>query len=103
MKPHIHLLPILLFFSTALLAQPDAGYMLECNGSSSYANCGTINLSGSQITLETWIYVDAFKTGSPYISSIMGTEQTGNQAWCGLLQKTRQLLSRLLKHTEYTG
>jgi hypothetical protein len=80
MKLHIHFLPILLFFSTALLAQPGAGYMLDCNGSSSYANCGTINLSGSQITLETWINVDAFKTGSPYISSIMGTEQTGNQA-----------------------
>ena len=41
---------------------------LDFDGSNDYVTCGTMNLSGTSITLETWINVDAFQSGSPYIS-----------------------------------
>ena len=80
MKSPLLMLLSTLICATSSWAQPGSGYMLETNGSSSYVNCGTINLSGNQITLQTWVYVDAFKTNFPYITSVMGTEQTGNHA-----------------------
>lgn len=54
--------------------------MLEFNGSSSFVNCGTINLSSNQITLQGWVRPHSFKTTFPYISSLYGIEQTGAQA-----------------------
>ncbi len=51
---------------------------------SQYANCGTINLSGSAITLECWIKPESFQTNSPYISQIMGTESGTNSAFLRL-------------------
>lgn len=50
---------------------------LDFDGSNDYVNCGTINLSGSALTFECWVNVDAFQNNSPYISSIIGTE-SGN-------------------------
>lgn len=65
------------FFS---LGQAGSGTALDLNGSSSFASAGTINLSNNQITMMTWVKVDAFKASFPFISSIMGTEQPGNTA-----------------------
>jgi hypothetical protein len=53
---------------------------LDFDGSDDYVDCGTINLSGSAITLECWVNVDQFEGSSPYISSLIGTEATGNAA-----------------------
>ena len=55
-------------------------YSLSFNGTNQSVNAGTINLSGSSITMEGWIRANAFKTTFPYISTIMGTEATGNTA-----------------------
>jgi hypothetical protein len=66
--------------SNFIHAQPGSGQMLELNGSTQYVNCGSINNSGSELTMQGWVYVDQFKSSSPYISSMMGTETTGNQA-----------------------
>lgn len=75
------LLFCLIFLSAQLsTAQPGSGHMLEFNGSSSYVNCGTINLSGNALTLQGWVYVDQFKSSFPYITSFIGTEQSGHQA-----------------------
>lgn len=54
--------------------------MLDFSGSSQMVNCGTINLSGTALSLQGWVKVDAFKTGHPYISSLWGTESAGAQA-----------------------
>ncbi len=52
---------------------------------SQYANCGSINLGGSAITLECWIKPESFQTAvSPYISQIMGTESGSNSAFLRL-------------------
>ena len=59
-------------------------YCLDFDGANDYANCGSINLSGSAITLECWINVDAFQSSSPYISQIMGTESGSNSAFLRL-------------------
>lgn len=55
-------------------------YSVSFNGTNQYINTGTINLSGSAITMEGWIRANAFKSTFPYISTIMGTESTGNTA-----------------------
>jgi hypothetical protein len=47
---------------------------LNFDGVNDYVNCGTINLSGPQITLAARVYVRAFRTVTPYISSICGEE-----------------------------
>lgn len=62
------------------LGQAGSGSALKFNGSSNYVECGAINLSGSAITLQGWVKVQAFKTTFPYISSFIGTEQGGSQA-----------------------
>jgi len=69
-----------LFFTSIIHAQPGSGYDLDLNGTSQYANCGAINLSGSAITIQGWLKVQAFKTAFPYITSFAGTEQSGSQA-----------------------
>ncbi len=82
MKNYTNLiLPFLLaFFPLFSLAQAGSGEALKFNGSSNFVECGSINLSGSAITLQTWVKVQAFKTASPFISSLIGTEQGGSQA-----------------------
>jgi len=47
---------------------------LSFNGSTHYLNAGQFNLSGNAMTFEGWVKVNAFKTGFPYISSVMGIE-----------------------------
>ena len=79
------LLPTL--FSAALIvlsfhsySQPASSKTLDLNGSSQYVNCGTVNLSGSQVTLQGWINVQAFKpptapSPTANITSFIGIEQ----------------------------
>lgn len=53
---------------------------LDFDGSNDYVDCGSMNLSGDKITLECWVNVDAFQSSSPYISTLMGTEEADNIA-----------------------
>ncbi|UEQ75382.1 fibronectin type III domain-containing protein [Chryseobacterium arthrosphaerae] len=47
---------------------------LSFNGSTQYLNAGQFNLSGNALTFEGWVKVNAFKSGFPYISSVIGIE-----------------------------
>ncbi|MDH6251835.1 hypothetical protein M2347_001562 [Chryseobacterium sp. H1D6B] len=47
---------------------------LSFNGSTNYLNAGQFNLSGSALTFEGWVKVNAFKPSFPYISSVLGIE-----------------------------
>ena len=80
MKFTVTLSILFVFFLTTLKAQPGSGKMLDFNGSSNYVDCGSINLSSNQITLQGWIRVHSFKSASPYITSLFGIEQTGSHA-----------------------
>jgi hypothetical protein len=73
---------LLLFGLSSLFAfsQAGSGYDLDLNGSSTYVDCGTINLSGSAITLQAWVKVQAFKSSSPWISSVIGTEDPNSSS-----------------------
>jgi hypothetical protein len=53
---------------------------LSFNGSTHYLNAGQFNLSGNAMTFEGWVKVNAFKTGFPYISSVMGVEVGDNNS-----------------------
>ncbi len=53
---------------------------LDFDGSNDWVSCGTINLSGSSLTLEAWIRPDSFQTAYPYISFIAGEEYDPNDA-----------------------
>ena len=68
---------LFLFVYGSVVAQ-GSGKMLEFNGSSSYVNCGTINLSGSALTLMGWVKVDQFNTNTSQpganIASLFGEE-----------------------------
>jgi len=57
---------------------------LDFDGTGDYVNCGSKNLSGSSITLECWVNVDAFQSSSPFISSLIGSESDGNSAFLRL-------------------
>ncbi|MCF8230482.1 MAG: hypothetical protein K9G58_15230 [Bacteroidales bacterium] len=57
---------------------------LEFDGTNNYVTCGAINLSGSEITLECWVNVDAFQSNDPYISQLVGTESAGNSSFLRL-------------------
>ncbi len=70
-----------LLFQNAF-AQPASSKALGMNGSSQFVNCGSMNLSGAQVTIQGWINVTAFKTASPFITSFAGIEQPG--AHCAL-------------------
>lgn len=59
-------------------------YALDFDGSNDFVNCNTINLSGSAITMECWLKVDAFQSGFPYISQLCGTESGNNSAFLRL-------------------
>lgn len=76
---------VLFFFSFlaisfAIQAQPGSGNMLDFNGTSTYVETGAINLNGTQITMETWVRVDNFKSTFPYISSLIGTEENSSNS-----------------------
>ena len=51
---------------------------LRFDGSSKYAEAGTINLSGAAISLECWVKANSFKTTNPFISSLLGIENGGS-------------------------
>ncbi|MFT3978894.1 MAG: PKD domain-containing protein [Ferruginibacter sp.] len=53
---------------------------LYFDGTNEYVNTGSINLSGSALSFEGWIKPAAFKSASPYISSIIGTETSDANA-----------------------
>ena len=56
-------------------------YVLSLNGTNQYmSTAGNVNLSGTALTLEGWVYARSFKTASPYISSIMGIEVGNDNA-----------------------
>ena len=55
-------------------------YGIALNGVSQYGSAGPINLSGSALTMEAWVNPTAFKSASPFISSIMGIESGSNTA-----------------------
>lgn len=70
----IFALTLILLFSTFQLKAQGSGNMLELNGSTTFATAGTINLSGSALSICAWINVNSFKPNAPFISSIAGTE-----------------------------
>jgi endo-beta-N-acetylglucosaminidase D len=51
---------------------------LRFDGSSKYAEAGTINLSGPALSLECWVKANSFKANNPYISSLLGIENGGS-------------------------
>ncbi len=64
----------------AVTTAPPAGSntSLRFDGSSKYAEAGTINLSGAAVSLECWVKPNSFKTTNPFISSLLGIENGGN-------------------------
>ncbi|GAB3823724.1 hypothetical protein GCM10028821_01660 [Hymenobacter jeollabukensis] len=61
-------------------ATPGGNTALLYDGVGKYVDAGPINLSGTALSLECWVKVNAFKTGAPYISSLMGIEDNGGAA-----------------------
>lgn len=51
---------------------------LDFDGTDDYVTCGSMNLSGSAVTLEAWINVDVFHASSPFITSLFGIEGATN-------------------------
>lgn len=66
---------------TAATQAQTANTAIQFNGSTKYGNTATaINLSGTALSLECWFKVTAFKTASPFITSIIGMETGSNIA-----------------------
>jgi hypothetical protein len=66
---------IISIFSLAHICHSNAqNNCLDFDGSNDYINCGTINLSGSAITLEGWINADNFTNPGAGCISLFGTE-----------------------------
>ncbi len=61
-------------FKSASGTTPTGSYALSLDGSTESGAAGNMNLSGSALSFEGWIKPSSFKSASPYISSIMGTE-----------------------------
>jgi hypothetical protein len=76
-----HALALLLAMGgSTLAAQAQANNALLFNGTTKYVQANTVSLNtATGLTLEGWVKVTAFKTSSPFISSIMGIED-GNLA-----------------------
>jgi hypothetical protein len=73
------------FNSGSGTTNPTGSYALSLDGSSESGAAGNLNLSGSALSFEGWIKPSSFKSASPYISSIMGTEVSdGNSAFLRL-------------------
>jgi hypothetical protein len=62
------------FNSGSGTTNPTGSYALSLDGSTESGAAGNMNLSGSALSFEGWIKPSSFKSASPYISSIMGTE-----------------------------
>ena len=66
-----------MLFSGSLFAQ---GNCLDFDGTDDYVNCGTLNLSGSTLTMECWVNVSDFSASIDNvgnIATVMGTEIGG--------------------------
>ncbi|MDN5394877.1 MAG: glycosyl hydrolase family 18 protein [Chryseobacterium sp.] len=61
-------------FKSAGATTPSASTSLLLDGTSESGSAGNMNLNGSALSFEGWIKPSSFKSGSPYISSLMGTE-----------------------------
>jgi hypothetical protein len=61
-------------FNSGSGTTPTGSYALSLDGSTESGAAGNMNLSGSALSFEGWIKPSSFKSASPYISSIMGTE-----------------------------
>lgn len=56
-------------------------YYLNLNGADEYVDAGILNLNGTALSINAWVRPEAFKTASPFISSIAGIENgDGNTA-----------------------
>jgi hypothetical protein len=53
---------------------PTGSFALSLDGTTESGAAGNLTLSGSALSFEGWIKPSSFKSASPYISSIMGTE-----------------------------
>ncbi|PJJ61023.1 endo-beta-N-acetylglucosaminidase [Hymenobacter chitinivorans] len=53
---------------------------LSFDGASKYVDAGPVNLTGAALSMECWLKPTGFKTGSPFISSVMGMEDGANTA-----------------------
>ena len=61
-------------FTSTSGTTPTGFYALSLDGSTESGAAGSMNLSGSALSFEGWIKPSSFKSASPYISSLMGTE-----------------------------
>lgn len=61
-------------FTSASGTAPTGSSALSLDGSIESGAAGNMNLGGSALSFEGWIKPSSFKSASPYISSIMGTE-----------------------------
>jgi len=59
-------------------------YALDFDGINDYVNCGSVNLSGSTLTLECWINADNFDNPGEGCISLIGTEESGSSAFMRL-------------------
>ncbi|WP_117614965.1 endo-beta-N-acetylglucosaminidase H [Chryseobacterium kwangjuense] len=62
------------FNSGSGTTNPSGSTALSLDGSTESGSAGNINLSGSALSFEGWIKPSSFKSGSPFISSLFGTE-----------------------------
>ncbi len=61
-------------FNSGTGTAPSGSSSLSLDGSTESGAAGNINLSGSALSMEGWIKPSSFKSASPYISSLWGTE-----------------------------
>ncbi|NML71387.1 T9SS type A sorting domain-containing protein [Chryseobacterium sp. RP-3-3] len=61
-------------FNSGTGTAPSGSTSLSLDGSTESGTAGNLTLSGSALSLEGWIKPSSFKSASPYISSVMGTE-----------------------------
>ncbi|RTQ48872.1 T9SS type A sorting domain-containing protein [Hymenobacter gummosus] len=66
------------YITVVRAATPGGNAALLYDGVGKYVDAGTINLSGPALSMEAWVKLNSFKTGSPFISSIMGIEDGGS-------------------------
>ncbi|UWX59623.1 glycosyl hydrolase family 18 protein [Chryseobacterium oranimense] len=61
-------------FNSGTGTAPSGSTSLSLDGSTESGAAGNLNLTGSALSLEGWIKPTSFKSASPYISSLLGTE-----------------------------
>ncbi|MCB0481031.1 MAG: T9SS type A sorting domain-containing protein [Flavobacteriales bacterium] len=74
-------LSVLSIFTTFSLLAQGSGHKLEFNGSSSYVSCGTVNMSGTGLTMMGWVNITQFNNtvggAAANITSLWGSEVGG--------------------------